>query len=324
MLSIKTKITALTVCIMAIAMGIAAALGVIALKNMGNRDADQLLLLVCETGQRNLDSYFQGVEQSASAVAAYVEADLDGLEDDKLQAHLARVNTIFDKMIYNTNGVLTYYYRIDPAISKNVKGFWYVNTKEGLLDHEVTDITRYDTRDTSKLVWFTVPKNTGKAVWQPPYITENLGAKVISYNVPIYYHHQFVGVIGIEIDYSLMAKLVNNITLYKNGYAFLNDKEGNIIYHPRMDVFTLENQPQVPEGMLSEGKFIHYTFEGVEKKAVWLPLSNGMHLNLTVPVSEIDADWHNWSIKIIVIFTALLAAFVLLIKLLIGRTLDPK
>ena len=32
------------------------------------------------------------------------------------------------------------------------------------------------------------PKTTGKPVWLPPYITENLGARVISYNVPIYHH----------------------------------------------------------------------------------------------------------------------------------------
>ena len=41
-----------------------------------------------------------------------------------------RVNDIFQKLAYNTNGVLTYYYRIDPEVSKNVKGFWYVNTDD--------------------------------------------------------------------------------------------------------------------------------------------------------------------------------------------------
>ena len=152
-----------------------------------------------------------------------------------------RVNDIFQKLAYNTNGVLTYYYRIDPEVSKNVKGFWYVNTDDnGFQEHEVTDITEYDTNDTSSLVWFTVPKATGEGVWLPPYITENLDARVISYNVPVYHNGQFIGVIGIEIDYSTMAEVVNHITLYDNGYAFLNDDEGNIIYHPQMDVTTME------------------------------------------------------------------------------------
>ena len=72
----------------------------------------------------------------------------------------------------------------------------------------MTDITKYDTEDTTKLVWFTVPKATGKPVWLPPYITENLDAKVISYNTPVYLKGRFIGVIGIELDYSFMAEMV--------------------------------------------------------------------------------------------------------------------
>ncbi|SEH23060.1 Cache domain-containing protein [Selenomonas sp. KH1T6] len=318
--SFKTKITAATVCVIVVAMSIVAFLGVTALRNIGNRYADQMLLLMCETGQKNLDAYFQSVEQSVEMVSAYVESDLNGLEDEKLQAHLERTGDIFNKLVHKTNGVLTYYYRIDPAVSQNVKGFWYVANDEGIVRHEVTDISLYDTRDTSKLVWFTVPKASGKAVWLPPYFTDNLGARVFSYNVPVYYGGRFVGVVGIELDYFIVAKIVDNITLYDNGYAFINDKEGNIIYHPRMDVMTME-QPKVPEGLLSKNKFIHYVFEGVEKQAVWLPLSNGMRLNLTVPVEEINADWQRWSQKIITIFALLLGLFILIIKVLIGRIL---
>jgi hypothetical protein len=85
-----------------------------------------------------------------------------------------------------------------------------------------------------------------------------------------------------------------------------------------MDVMTME-QPKVPEGLLSKNKFIHYVFEGVEKQAVWLPLSNGMRLNLTVPVEEINADWQKWSQKIITLFALLLGVFILIIKVLIGK-----
>ena len=129
---------------------------------------------------------------------------------------------------------------------------------------------------------------------------------MISYNVPVYYEGQFIGVIGIEIDYSTMAEVVNHITLYDNGYAFLNDAEGNIIYHPRMDVTTMETQPKVPSGLLSNDKFILYSFDGVEKQAVWLPLSNGMRLNVTVPVREINAAWHKWNAEIAITFAVLL------------------
>ena len=314
----------MTVCVLVIVMVIATVFGVNAIRDIGNHNADQTMLLLCQTGQKDLDYYFQNVESSVKTVAAFVESDLNGLDDENLQAHMNRVSDVFQKLAYNMNGVLTYYYRIDPEVSQNVKGFWYVNTDDnGFQEHEVTDITDYDTNDTSSLVWFTVPKATGNGVWLPPYITENLGARVISYNVPVYHDGQFVGVIGIEIDYSTMAEVVNHITLYDNGYAFLNDEEGNIIYHPHMDVTTMETQPKVPSGLLSNEKFIRYTFDGVEKEAVWLPLSNGMRLNVTVPVQEINAAWQKWVTEITIVFAALLVIFIVLIMTFTGRITSP-
>lgn len=322
--SLRMKITLMTVLALVIAMVVATVFGVAAIRQMGNQSANQTLMLLCEAGQKNLNSYYESVEQSVEMVSAYVESDLDGLDDDRLQAHLDRVDGIFKKLSYKTNGILTYYYRIDPSISTTAKGFWYVNLDgEGFVEHEVTDITLYDTADTSSLVWFTVPKYAGTAVWLPPYVTDNLDVRVISYNVPIYFEDVFVGVIGIELDYRAMAELVDHITLYDNGYAFINDAEGNVIYHPRMDVAEMEVKPRVPEGLLSADSYIHYSYDGVDKLAVWLPLRSGVHLNVTVPVYEINASWRRWSMEIILIFAVMLVVFSTLILIFTGRITKP-
>ena len=96
----------MTVCVIVIAMVIATVLGVTAIRNIGNRDAQQTLLLLCETGQKDLDYYFQNVEQSVKTVEAYVEDDLDVVDDENLQAHMDRVSDVFQKLAYNTNGAL--------------------------------------------------------------------------------------------------------------------------------------------------------------------------------------------------------------------------
>ena len=322
--SLKTRITLLTVIVIVIAMTVATAFGVVAIGKTGRQSANQSLMLLCETGQKNLNHYFESVEQSVEMVSAYVESDLDGIDEAHLQAHLNRASDIFKKLTNNTFGVLTYYYRIDPSVSTKAKGFWYVNLDgEGFKEHEVTDITQYDTADTSQLVWFTVPKYEGKAVWLPPYITDNLDVRVLSYNVPVYYQGTFVGVIGIEIDYSTMAEQVDNITLYENGYAFINDAEGTIIYHPRMDVTMMDEHPKIPAGLLDADYSVTYTFEGVKKQAVWLPLENGMRLNVSVPVSEINAEWERYSVEMVVTLLLMLALFVTLTMRFVGRITKP-
>ena len=328
MTSIRTKTTLLTICEIVITITVATLLGITAIRNIGNKSSDQMLWLLCESGEKNLDYYFESVEQSVEMVSAYVESDLAGLTakqlEEYLPEHLENVKDIFTKMVYQTNGVLTYYYRIDPAFTKNAKGFWFVNLDgEAFIEHEVTDITLYDVEDTSALVWFTVPRSTGKPIWLPPYITDNLDVRVISYNTPIYLKDIFIGVIGIEIDYSTMAEQVDHITLYENGYAFINDPEGTIIYHPKMDVTTMAEHPKVPKGLLSNDAYIRYKFDGVEKQAVWLPLHNGMRLNVTVPVSEINADWHSWIYQITIVSIVLLAVFVIITFRFTGHITKP-
>jgi diguanylate cyclase (GGDEF)-like protein len=304
----------LTVCVTLFAVAVTTLLGVLFIQNSEHDRSDQLLLLLCETGERNLDYYFNSVERSVKKVAAYVEKDLDGLETEKFQAHTERVQKFFEETANKTNGVLTFYYRIDPEVSQTVKGFWYTNLDgKDFTEHAVTDITLYDTADTSRLVWFTVPKYEGKAIWLPPYVTDNLDVKVISYNIPIYWRGQFIGVIGIEIDHTTMAEQVDSIRLYNNGYAFLTDADGSLIFHPRIDLAQLSEaeRPATPEGLSDQSTFVHYTFDGVPKEAAWLKLSNGMRLYVSVPEEETEGDWKAL-VRNVLLASAAVAAFCIL------------
>ncbi len=213
------------------------------------------------------------------------------LED--LGSQVERARNLFGRIAYNTNGVLTYYFRIDPEISEDVKGFWYVYQDGEFKEHEVTDISRYDTGDTSSLVWFTVPKSTGKGIWLPPYYTENLGTQVVSYNVPVYWMDRFVGVIGIEIDCDTLKQKVDNLTIFKSGYAFILDENADVFYHPLLNQAQLNlelTKMDKPDGF-TDSEHLLYSYEGVKKEAVGIPLSNGMRLYVCAPVSEINSRW---------------------------------
>ena len=321
--SIRTKITAVTISSIILMMIVVTVVGVMAIRSIGTTSSEQLLLLLCESGQKNLNTYLGDVEQEVETISAYVEADLVALDDESLQAHLDRVSAFFRRVVTRTSGIMTYYYRIDPAVSSDVKGFWFVKSEDsGFAEHKVTDISLYDIEDTSKLVWFTVPRATGKAVWLPPYITDNLGARVISYNIPVYLDKQFVGVIGIELDYTFMAEIVDNITLYKNGYAFVNDPDGLIVYHPFIDILSTE-QPAIPDGIAGADTIVRYKYDGVNKMLACLPLLNGDRLNVCVPLDEISEGWKIWVNAIIGAFGVLLVGLVIFLLNYTGHITKP-
>ena len=324
--SIKTKFTLLTVIVAIVALSIATIIGVISIRKIGRNDSDQMIHLTCATGALNLEAYFDSVEHSVETVSALVSDSFDGMTIDQLGEQVERSRNMFAKVANNTNGVLTYYFRIDPEISDTVKGYWYVDQDgTGFKEHEVTDINLYDTNDTSSLVWFTVPKATGEGVWLPPYYTENLDERVISYNEPVYWNDKFVGVIGIEIDYDTLASEVEDIKLFDSGYAFILDEDSNVIYHPQMDSVKLDLETTAlgePEEFIGSNH-VRYNFEGVEKEAVWMPLSNGMRLYVCAPVSEINSGWINLIRNIIIAALLILAITILVMMRFSSRITKP-
>lgn len=297
--SLRTRITVTMLCVILAALALVTLLSAVFIRRTESHKTDQLLQMLCESGERSLDYYFDSVQNSVLRVTAFAEEDLEGLDDAQLAQHMEKTREYFSLMASKTKGVLTYYYRIDPSVSSEVKGFWYTDlTGEGFEEHEVTDITQYDVEDTSKLVWFTVPKHEGKPIWLPPYITDNLDVRVISYDAPVYWKGQFIGVVGIEVDYSTMAEEVNGIRLYENGYAFLSDADGKLFYHPRIDVTESDTVYEIPYSTVSDSQFVRYTYDGEEKEAVWRQLSNGMRLSVAVPVSETKGDWQGLILNI--------------------------
>lgn len=109
-----------------------------------------------------------------------------------------------------------------------------------------------------------------KPIWLPPYITDNLDVRVISYDAPVYWKGDFIGVVGIKVDYSTLAEEVNGIRLYDNGYAFLSNENGRLFYHPRIDVTNLPSDAvtDIPYSATGDGDFVRYTYDGVEKSCM--------------------------------------------------------
>ena len=95
MTSIRTRITLLTVCAIVIAVTVVTFIGVAAIRNMEDKNSAQMLFLMCETGEKNLDSYFESVEQTVRTVSTLVQEDLETLPPDQLGSHMQRARSIF-------------------------------------------------------------------------------------------------------------------------------------------------------------------------------------------------------------------------------------
>ena len=320
--TIRLRIAVLNAIAVSACILITSIIGSISIANQGHESSERALSLLCEIGQDNINNYFKSVEQSVDIVSGLIDENLDSIDDSefdtKFANHIAQSRSAFLEIADHTNGVLTFYYRIDPEIAATTHedGFWYTNLDgQGFIEHEVTDIS--DSHN--ECPWFWIPKETGNPVWLTPYDTDSLqGVTVISYNAPVYRssggENTFIGVVGIEISYHTLGEQIKNIKVHRTGFAYIVDnKDGSIIYHPHLDILSMpvEERPSIPEGFVKAIKgdkhHIEYTFQGVQKHAYWLRLSNDMSVVVAVPISEVNETWISTVVIVALVSLALVA-----------------
>lgn len=346
MKSLRTKISILNVIAISVALIVAAIIASVSFANFAHSSTERTVELLCETGKNNLNYYFKSVEQSVKTVSTLLDNDLDEtIKDDDLtntyKKHMDFAKKVFKEASKNTNGVFSFYYRVDLDVTDATggretgeKGFWflYSETTKTFEEHTVSPL------DESECPWFYQPKEKGEPVWLLPYSTDNLeDVYVISYNIPVYRNvnnasKSFVGVVGIEISYNTLGEQIKDIKALSNGYAFIIENEnGTIIYHPNIDLYGVseEERPQAPKTFvdaLKHGdKHVEYVYEGVAKHCYILPLGNDNMMSIVVcaPTSAVNALWLSVVTKIIIAALVLIAIFIAVTILFSHRITRP-
>jgi diguanylate cyclase (GGDEF)-like protein len=128
---------------------------------------------------------------------------------------------------------------------------------------------------------------------------------MISYVVPLYHGNSFIGIVGMDFDYTVLTEIVQKIKIYENGFAHL--ELNNTIIHNGIE--STENL-----GLGDDAK---------EYFRVSEVLINGMTLVLSADYDDIRQIRYDIAFKIL--FIVLLFAFVfsLFVTLLVKRIAKP-
>lgn len=148
-----------------------------------------------------------------------------------------------------------------------------------------------------------------------PYYNENIWVYMISYVIPIYKNDELVGIVGMDIDFSYITEKSDSIKIYETGCAFLTDEDLKIVHSRNHQQGTSINgsgesfvavEKDVITGM---DTFYDYTVDGVEWKAAFQTLENGMCLAVTAPVSEINSIKYRLVVQTIIAAVLIIMVF---------------
>lgn len=303
-------------------------------------DSTKIMNLLCENKSANLNQIFKRIEQSVETLGTYTTHDIIDIEafasnQQNVDEFSQRITSTAIDAAMNTEGAITVYIRFEPSLSNTKSGIFYVKdqTTAQFYRKETTDLSLYEEDDIENVGWFYEAKKVNAPVWLSPYYNENIDKQIISYVVPIYVNEQFLGIVGMDIDFNLLKSIVSETNVYKSGYAFLSNNKAEIVYHKSIQAGTnlinynngeFKNMATaLLEKSTNSNELITYHYDGSEKEATYRSLENGMRFILTAPKSEIDAQLNKLLFQIILGMLIFVSITIVLTIIFARRLVKP-
>ncbi len=173
--------------------------------------------------------------------------------------------------------------------------------------------------------FYTVAQNTRKPAWLNPKVRED-GSEYITYCAPINMNAQFLVVVGIDINFTEIRELLNELEVYETGQIFLlNANHQFLIENTYTQEDTLESvgYTQLQEALAEspEGFLVMNDSNGKENYVAYTTMANGFIIGVMAPADEVTAgiDTLTKNIFLMVIISCII---VCLFAFVIGRNIS--
>ncbi len=304
MKSIKAKIFFIVLSGIVTASAVVGSIGIFWSNKAIKDSAAQVLDLMAQVQTEGLDSMFSSVEQATKVLSGYVTENLEYSElffnDAKPSGYMERIKNVSYYIVNCTQSAMSVYVHFEPELTDKFSNILWHKVDGAFLLEDKKDFPANKDPENN---WFMRARLAGSGIWTKPYYNSDLNEYLVSYLLPIFKDGKFLGVVGMDIDFDDIVTVVNSITVYDTGYAFLTDADFVILYHRRIPygtkLFEHAGNFRVIRHKEIETDFYEYTNvvknpwhnNQVEKnkfKMVFKVLSNGMNLVVSVPAKEID------------------------------------
>ncbi len=167
----------------------------------------------------------------------------------------------------------------------------FVTDEKGLLyTGELANGEEYKGSNVASRDYFQEAKKTGKAVVGGMVKSKSTGQLIYVVCAPVLSNSgEFLGIFGISVKASALVELISGTKVGETGYAFMTDKSGVIIAHPKteyilsLDLKTLKGMENITNAMLAGKEGVEdYVFKGIHKIAGFAPVPlKGWSISLT-------------------------------------------
>lgn len=303
MKSLKTRIILVILLCTTAAVAVSGGLSLSQVSDAVLQDNQQILQSTRDNQKLVLDRELGQIKQSVDNLASICMDELTDFEQFKskksyVQDYTEALLPIAKQFALNTQGAMTCYVRYNPDFTEPTSGI-FLTRNDTESDFEAitpTDFSQYDPSDLEHVGWYYIPVKNGEPIWMDPYLNANINLYMISYVVPLFVDGESVGIVGMDIDFTMIQDQIDQIQLYHSGYAFLTSGNDTLLSHKELEAGTeLSEDKQYAEltALLDDESkkdtVNYYTYNGKKKCMAYDTLENGMKLVLSVPSKELQS-----------------------------------
>lgn len=308
---------------------------VTSLVRQAETDATTTMNLTCENESNKIDAILEGVEDAIGIQGYYVMGRLMAMqqagptwyEDELNEQRLMELQMVFKGIAESTEGSLMYYLLLDNPDNGEEKGFVFGrgdSTAEYVRLPDFSTLPAY--RGVGKEAgWDEARLRRGESLWIEPELVQETNSLVALYVQPVLVKGEYVGSVGMGVDFQIVINQVASMNSFQTGYGFLTDAAGNVMYHPTIPYGTnlSEDDEEVPEvdraiELGTTEDIVRYQYHGADKRMAFHLLRNDMRLVLSVDAKEIYAQ-RDSLIRLLIGVTAAAAVILSGVSFVLGR-----
>jgi len=266
-------------------------------------EASNRLETLAQQKSAELETRLLTIESAVRNLRTTVELSIDekafwGIDQsDYFKSYDAYIEPYVHHVINHTPSINTSYIVFDPKFTDTLTRVVY-QRQDGMTiqraDHLL--ILEEMASNESHMDWLRLPILKKEGLWTDPYYDYFLEEYIITYSEPLLVDGHPVGVVGANILLKDFEQFTLDINIYSTGYAFLINKNHDILAHPTFSID--ENMRTIYNGLLVpisnyislyEHGTYQYTYLDQEKIMAFDRLYNGWTIGIAPPISEVNS-----------------------------------
>lgn len=264
--------------------------------NAFKKNTEQYLEKQADAYGHEINEVLMGIESTVITLEHSITGVVD-IEKILSPEYFITLSDMSDKILsaFDQNDIeaTSVYIRFDPKYAYGTAGAFHSDIDgDGRLERlEPTDLEKYDITDREHVAWYYEPLNHGKGLWMKPYYNANVNAYMVSYAMPLKVDGRSIGVVGIDINFDQLTKVVKQ--KMEVGEGMLLDQSNSFLVHPKYKLG--EKIEEIDGGKLAYIEeilanepvgIIEYQLEGLDKVLGYTRLKNDWTMIVSMTQKE--------------------------------------